>query len=103
MKPAKSPPGKTRLTSSRGQVNFRAVKNTSFEQTVSNSKGFFIKQANKGYEDNKWVLPSIHTGGALTVEAAKGVSADVKVKNGQALQSAIDIWAIRRAPPGSKI
>ncbi|MGP2797092.1 DUF637 domain-containing protein [Serratia marcescens] len=78
------------LTSSRGQVNFRAVKNTSFEQTVSNSKGFFIKQANKGYEDNKWVLPSIHTGGALTVEAAKGVSADVKVKNGQALQSAID-------------
>ncbi|MFI8021563.1 DUF637 domain-containing protein [Serratia marcescens] len=79
-----------RLTSSRGQINFRAVKNTSFEQTVSNSKGFFIKQANKGYEDNKWVLPSIHTGGALTVEAAKGVSADVKVKNGQALQSAID-------------
>ncbi|HEJ0330007.1 TPA: DUF637 domain-containing protein [Serratia marcescens] len=79
-----------RLTSSRGQVNFRAVKNTSFEQTVSNSKGFFIKQANKGYEDNKWVLPSIHTGGALTVEAAKGVSADVKVKNGQVLQSAID-------------
>ncbi|MGQ1886591.1 DUF637 domain-containing protein [Serratia marcescens] len=79
-----------RLTSTHGQVNFRAVKNTSFEQTVSNSKGFFIKQANKGYEDNKWVLPSIHTGGALTVDAAKGVSADVKVKNGQALQSAID-------------
>ncbi|OKB65908.1 filamentous hemagglutinin [Serratia marcescens] len=79
-----------RLTSSRGLVNFRAVKNTSFEQTISNSKGFFIKQANKGYEDNKWVLPSIHTGGVLTVEAAKGVSADVKVKNGQALQSAID-------------
>ncbi|MGP0905603.1 DUF637 domain-containing protein [Serratia sp. CY76391] len=79
-----------RLTSTHGQVNFRAVKNTSFEQTVSNSKGFFIKQANKGYEDNKWVLPSIHTGGALTVEAAKGVNADVKVKNAQALQSAID-------------
>jgi filamentous haemagglutinin family N-terminal domain len=80
-----------RLTSTHGQVNFRAVKNTSFEQTVSNSKGFFIKQANKGYEDNKWVLPSIHTGGVLIVEAAKGVSADVKVKNGQALQSAIDV------------
>jgi filamentous hemagglutinin len=79
-----------RLTSIHGQVNFRAVKNTNFEQTVTNSKGFFIKQANKGYEDNKWVLPSIHTGGALTVDAAKGISADVKVKNGQALQSAID-------------
>ena len=79
-----------RLTSTHGQVNFRAVKNTSFEQTISNSKGFFIKQANKGYEDNKWVLPSIHTGGTLTVDAAKGVSADVKAKNGQVLQSAID-------------
>ncbi|HEJ7946959.1 TPA: DUF637 domain-containing protein [Serratia liquefaciens] len=79
-----------RLTSTHGQVNFRAVKNTNFEQTVTNSKGFFIKQANKGYEDNKWVLPSIHTGGTLTVDAAKGVSADVKVRNGQALQSAID-------------
>ncbi|MEL5515614.1 DUF637 domain-containing protein [Serratia bockelmannii] len=79
-----------KLTSTHGQVNFRAVKNTSFEQTVTNSKGFFIKQANKGYEDNKWVLPSIHAGGTLTVDAAKGVSTDVKVKNGQALQSAID-------------
>ncbi|MGO3395999.1 MAG: DUF637 domain-containing protein [Serratia proteamaculans] len=79
-----------RLTSTYGQVNFRAVKNTSFEQTISNSKGFFIKQSNKGYEDNKWVLPSIHTGGTLTVDAAKGVSADVKAKNGQVLQSAID-------------
>ncbi len=79
-----------RLTSTHGHVNFKAVKNTSFEQTVTNSKGFFIKQANKGYEDNKWVLPSIHTGGALTIDAAKGVSADVKVKNGQALQSAIN-------------
>ncbi|QDL30723.1 DUF637 domain-containing protein [Serratia liquefaciens] len=79
-----------KLTSTHGQVNFKALKNTSFEQTVTNSKGFFIKQANKGYEDNKWVLPSIHAGGALTVDAAKGVSADVKVKNGQVLQSAID-------------
>ncbi|CAI0712754.1 DUF637 domain-containing protein [Serratia quinivorans] len=79
-----------RLTSTYGQVNFRAVKNTSFEQTIGNSKGFFIKQSNKGYEDNKWVLPSIHTGGTLTVDAAKGVSADVKAKNGQVLQSAID-------------
>ncbi|MCS3407625.1 DUF637 domain-containing protein [Serratia sp. AKBS12] len=78
-----------RLSSSRGQIHFRAVKNTAFEQHISNSKGFFIKQASKGYENNKWVLPSIHTGGALTVDPAKGISADVKAKNGQALQSAI--------------
>ncbi|MEL5515610.1 DUF637 domain-containing protein [Serratia bockelmannii] len=78
-----------KLTSTHGQVNFKAVKDTHFEQTVTHSKGFFIKQANKGYEDNRWVLPSIHAGGALTVDAANGISADVKVKNGQALQSAI--------------
>ncbi|CAI1238197.1 Possible hemagglutinin (DUF637) [Serratia ficaria] len=79
-----------KLTSTHGQVNFKAAKDTHFEQTVTHSKGFFIKQANKGYEDNRWVLPSIHAGGALTVDAANGISADVKVKNGQALQSAIN-------------
>ncbi|WP_329908758.1 DUF637 domain-containing protein [Serratia quinivorans] len=79
-----------RLTSTQGKVNFRAVKNTSFEQTVTSSKGFYITQSNRGYEENKWVLPSIYTGGGLTVDAAKGVSADVKAKNGQVLQSAIN-------------
>lgn len=37
------------LTSTQGTVNFRAVKNTTFEQTVSLSKGFYIKQSDKGY------------------------------------------------------
>jgi len=77
------------LTSTNGKVNFLAVKNTSFEQTVSTSKGFFIKQSDKGYNEGKWVLPSVYTGGKLTVNAASGVSADVKVKNGQALLGAI--------------
>lgn len=79
-----------RLTSTQGKVNFRAVKNTTFEQTVSTSKGFFIKQADKGYTDTLWVLPSVYTGGKLTVEAASGISADIKAQNGQVLQSAID-------------
>ncbi|WP_174508774.1 DUF637 domain-containing protein [Klebsiella oxytoca] len=77
------------LTSTNGKINFRAVKNTTFEQTVSTSKGFYIKQANKGYSEGKWVLPSVHTGGQLTVNAASGISADVKAKNGQALQGAV--------------
>ncbi|WP_300002421.1 DUF637 domain-containing protein [uncultured Cedecea sp.] len=77
------------LTSTNGKVNFLAVKNTSFEQTVSTSKGFFIKQADKGYSEGKWVLPSVYTGGKLTVNAASGITADVKVKNGQALLGAI--------------
>uniref|UniRef100_UPI0034D3768F DUF637 domain-containing protein n=1 Tax=Klebsiella oxytoca TaxID=571 RepID=UPI0034D3768F len=60
-----------------------------FEQTVSTSKGFYIRQANKGYSEGKWVLPSVHAGGKLTVNAASGISADIKAKNGQALQGAI--------------
>ena len=79
-----------KLTSTHGSVNFRAVKDTSFEQSISSSKGFFIKQANKGYTDTHWVLPSVYTGGTLTVDAAQGVNADIKVQNGQVLQSAIN-------------
>lgn len=32
------------LTSTDGKVNFLAVKNTTFEQTVSTSKGFYINR-----------------------------------------------------------
>lgn len=78
------------LTSLHGRVNFRAVKNSTFEQTVSTSKGFFIKQRNKGYSEGKWVLPSVHAG---------GISADVKAKNGQALQGAVTALS---ALPGSE-
>ena len=85
-----------RLTSTQGQINFRAVKDTTFEQTISNSKGFFIRQSNKGYEEDKWVLPGIHAGGALTINAAEGISADVKVQNGQILTNAVS--ALGNAP-----
>ncbi|MDM4209509.1 DUF637 domain-containing protein [Klebsiella spallanzanii] len=78
-----------RLTSTSGKVNFRAVKNTTFEQTVTNSKGFYIKQSNRGYSEDKWVLPSIHAGGKLTIDAASGISADVRTKNAQTLQGAV--------------
>ncbi|HCI9213314.1 DUF637 domain-containing protein [Klebsiella variicola] len=78
------------LTSTNGKVNFLAVKNTTFEQTVSTSKGFYIKQGNKGYSEGKWVLPSVYVGGQLAVNAANGISADIKAKNGQALQGAVN-------------
>lgn len=88
-----------RLTSTHGKINFRAVKNTSFEQTVSTSKGFYIKQVNKGHSAGKWVLPSVYAGNKLTVDAAKGISADVKVKNKQALEGAISALG---AMPGTE-
>lgn len=77
------------LTSTNGKINFRAVKNTSFEQTVSTSKGFYIKQVNKGYSAGTWVLPSVYAGSKLTIDAAKGICADVKAQNSKALQGAI--------------
>ncbi|PQQ37206.1 hypothetical protein C6H68_14755 [Photorhabdus luminescens] len=80
-----------KLTSTHGKVNFKAVKNTSFEQTITYSKGFYIKQRDKGYTETQWVLPQIFTGGKLTVEAAKGVSADIKAKNGQSLQNVLAV------------
>ncbi|WP_350307784.1 hypothetical protein, partial [Photorhabdus viridis] len=67
-----------KLASTHGQVNFKAVKNSTFAQTITHSKGFYIKQTDKGYTENRWVLPAIHLGGKLTVEAANGVSADIK-------------------------
>ncbi|WP_273803245.1 DUF637 domain-containing protein [Providencia rettgeri] len=79
-----------KITSQTGKVNFKAVKNTTFEQVITNSKGFYITQRNKGYTEDKWILPSLHIGGKLTVDANKGITADVKAKNNQSLQNALN-------------
>lgn len=78
-----------KLTSTHGKVIFEAVKNTTFEQKTTLSKGFYIKQSDKGYQEETWVLPSIHAGGELTVDAAQGISADIKIQNGQSLRNAV--------------
>ncbi|MGV8003531.1 DUF637 domain-containing protein [Photorhabdus temperata subsp. temperata] len=80
------------ITSRTGQVNFKAVKNTTFEQTITESTGFFITHSDKGYIENTWVLPAIHFGGKLTVEAANGINADIKAQKGQSLQNAVSIF-----------
>ncbi|WP_426576250.1 DUF637 domain-containing protein [Xenorhabdus stockiae] len=77
------------LISTHGKVNFTAMANTSFEQTTSNSKGFFIKQSNSGHNATTWVLPTITAGGLLTVETSSGINADIKTQKGQALQTAL--------------
>ncbi|MEQ4675871.1 DUF637 domain-containing protein [Providencia vermicola] len=79
-----------KITSQTGKVNFKAVKNSTFEQVITNSKGFYITQRNKGYTEDKWVLPALHIGGKLTIDAAKGVTADVKAKNNQSLQNVLN-------------
>ncbi|MBW3116730.1 DUF637 domain-containing protein [Providencia rettgeri] len=79
-----------KITSQTGKVNFKAVKNSQFEQVITNSNGFYITQRNKGYTSDKWVLPALHIGGKLTVDANKGITADVKSKNGQSLENALE-------------
>ncbi|WP_115826421.1 hypothetical protein [Xenorhabdus cabanillasii] len=54
------------------------------------SKGFYIKQRNKGYQENIWYLPQINIGGTLTVNAT-GINVDIKTKDNQNLQDAIDL------------
>ncbi|WP_248463848.1 DUF637 domain-containing protein [Pectobacterium versatile] len=78
-----------KLTSTQGSINFKAVKDTAFEQTITTSKGFFIKSADKGYTKDTWILPSIHSGGQLTLDAASGITADAKTQNAQSLQNAL--------------
>ncbi|WP_420864710.1 DUF637 domain-containing protein, partial [Photorhabdus australis] len=65
--------------------------NIDFEQTITTSKGFFITQRDKGHREETWIIPSVHVGGTLTVGAAKGINADVKVKEGQLLEDALGV------------
>ncbi|MEI7409845.1 DUF637 domain-containing protein [Pectobacterium aroidearum] len=78
-----------KLTSTQGSINFKAVKDTAFEQTITTSKGFFIKSNDKGYTKDTWLLPSIYSGGQLTIDAATGITADAKTQNAQSLQNAL--------------
>ncbi|MBS9435793.1 filamentous hemagglutinin N-terminal domain-containing protein [Photorhabdus noenieputensis] len=80
-----------KITSQTGKVNFKAMPNIDFEQTITTSKGFFITQRDKGHREESWIIPSVHVGGTLTVDAAKGINADVKVKEGQLLEDALGV------------
>ncbi|MBS9444498.1 hemagglutinin, partial [Photorhabdus heterorhabditis] len=88
-----------KITSQTGKVYFRAMPNTAFEQTVATSKGFFITHHDKGHSETTWAIPSVQVGGTLTVEAAAGISADVKVKDEQLLE---DTLAVLGHTPGTE-
>ncbi|MDC9581627.1 DUF637 domain-containing protein [Xenorhabdus sp. PR6a] len=78
-----------KLTSTHGKINFKSVKDVSFDHIISKSKGFFIKNRDSGHAAETWVLPSVHIGGKLTIDAANGISADIKTQNGQSLQNVL--------------
>ncbi|AYA39217.1 DUF637 domain-containing protein [Xenorhabdus nematophila] len=78
-----------KLTSTHGKINFKSVKDVSFEHIISKSKGFFIKNRDSGHAAETWVLPSVHIGGKLTIDAANGISADIKTQKGQNLQNVL--------------
>lgn len=78
-----------KLTSTHGKINFKSVKDVSFEHTISKSKGFFIKNRDSGHTAETWVLPSVHIGGKLTIDAANGISADIKTQKSQDLKNVL--------------
>ncbi|PNL47990.1 filamentous hemagglutinin N-terminal domain-containing protein [Proteus mirabilis] len=80
-----------KLTSKTGKVNFKAVKNTAFKQVITNSKDIYITQRNQGYIKESWALPTLYIGGKLTIDAPKGISADIKVQKGQSLEQALTV------------
>ncbi|GAA5111375.1 contact-dependent inhibition toxin CdiA [Orbus sasakiae] len=80
-----------KLASTNGKVIFEGVKDTEFNQKIVLSKGFFIKYSDQGYEKETWKLPVIQAGGAFTVDAAKGISADIVAQKSQSLQNALTL------------
>ncbi len=80
-----------KLTSKIGKVNFKAVKNTAFKQVITNSKDIYITQRNQGYIKECWALPTLYIGGKLTIDAPKGISADIKAQKGQSLEQALTV------------
>lgn len=67
-----------RLKSISGKINFKAVNDSLYEQTVSHSRGFYITRRDQGHSLSRWRLPQIYYGGNLSVDAAKGITADSK-------------------------
>lgn len=80
-----------KLTSKIGKINFKAVKNTAFKQVITNSKDIYITQRDQGYTKGIWVLPELYIGGKLTIDAPKGISADIKTQKEQSLEKALTV------------
>ena len=69
---------KCQLKSISGKINFKAVNDSLYEQTVSHSRGFYITRRDQGHSLSRWRLPQIYYGGNLSVDAAKVITADSK-------------------------
>lgn len=80
-----------KLTSKTRKVNFKAVKNTAFKQVITNSKDIYITQRDQGYTKGIWVLPELYIGGMLTIDAPKGITADIKAQKEQSLEQALTV------------
>ena len=81
----------TKIISKTGSIHFKAVKNSQFKQALTNAKDFYITQRNQGYSKENWVLPSLHMGGNLTVNAPNIISADIKTKRKASLETALTV------------
>ena len=56
-----------------------------------NSKDIYITHRDQGYTKGIWVLPELYIGGKLTIDAPKGISADIKAKKKESLEQALTV------------
>ncbi|MDR5611326.1 hypothetical protein [Arsenophonus sp.] len=77
------------LTSTHGRILFHAVQNQTLNQTITNKRGIFITQRDKGAYSAVWQLPTIQYAGELKVNAAQGIETDVSGQNEQTLKQVI--------------
>ncbi|WP_167348684.1 DUF637 domain-containing protein, partial [Proteus myxofaciens] len=79
------------IISKTGSIYFKAVKDVTFKQIITESQDIYITHRNQGYFNETWQLPALHIGGKLTIDAPKIISADVKAQKEESLEQALTI------------
>ncbi|AWH88632.1 DUF637 domain-containing protein [Limnobaculum parvum] len=78
------------LTSTGGQIQFSAVENTDFLKVDSKSSSVTTRVAGHGHNNTTQQFGEITQGGELTIQAEKGIRADIRQSSAQSLSAALE-------------
>ncbi|MCD1126441.1 DUF637 domain-containing protein [Jinshanibacter sp. LJY008] len=78
------------LTSTGGQIQFSAVENTDFLKVDSKSSSVITRVAGHGHNNTTQQFSEITQGGELTIQAEKGIRADIRQSSAQSLTTALE-------------
>ncbi|AWH88634.1 DUF637 domain-containing protein [Limnobaculum parvum] len=78
------------LTSTGGQIQFSAVENTDFLKVDSKSSSVTTRVAGHGHNNTTQQFGEITQGGELTIQAEKGIRADIRQSSAQSLSTALE-------------